>query len=421
MADWEGLLALAQTQVWGEFFDQPQRKIAVERARVRIPKIASRHGRVTDSRQFHRSVLEGLDVDFEWVQWVNYRNLVEVLLFTFGNDSVTGSDPFTHTYSTEVAPNSLPSFNLFLDQGIENITTHLSGCKVNELRLENQSSGILLATILGPGRGRNPNDNPPPPPLTLTAADCEQFGLIPFIFSGLSYRQGLNGVVRAVEQNIEALTIRLRNNLIKRVPSTDTTLVIEPVEGFVEVDGSFMMEMEDFTEFDAYTAHQQLDLQAIWTSGIYSLTITIGNAKITAHPIPEARGTSGRGVVRVEFTGLIDDTDTISAVLVTDQNVVTLGSSSSSSQSSSSSSSSSNSSSCSSCCSSSSSSSSSSSNSSSSSSSSSSSQSPSSSLSSSSSSSSNSSSSSRSSSSSSLSSSSSCSSKSTSSSASAGS
>ena len=84
MADWEGLLALAQTQDWGEYYDQPQRKIAVERGRVRVPVTLGRHGRATGSRQYHRSILEGIDIAFEWVQWVNYMNVVEGLLFAFG-------------------------------------------------------------------------------------------------------------------------------------------------------------------------------------------------------------------------------------------------------------------------------------------------------------------------------------------------
>jgi len=335
--EWEGLLGFTETQVWEDFADSPQRKIAVERARLNKPKIITQHGRTTDSRQYHRSVIEGLDINYEWSQWVNYRNLVEVLLFTFGDDTVTGSNPYTHSYSTEVSSNSLPSFSLFLDQGIgSSPTLNVNGCKVDELVLENTSSDILRATVRGAGQTHRNLAA-----LSLSADDCDQFGLEPFIFSDLTFSIGLNGATRSVDQSIEGLTIHIRNNLIKRIPSSNTTLVIEPIEGMTEVTGSFSMELEDWAEFDAFIANQQVDLRFLWITGIYSLTITIQNARITVHPLPEARGGSGRGVVAIEFQGLYDDNDTVTAVLITDQAENVLQSSSSSSQSSSSSSSSS--------------------------------------------------------------------------------
>lgn len=335
MANWEGLLALSHTQVWGDYSDQVQRKIAADGIRFRVPGRIEQYGRVTDSRELHRSVALGFDYDFEWVQWVSYRNIVEVLFFALGSEAVTGSDPYTHTYSTAAA---LPHFNTYIDQNIGNSPAlNICGCKVSALVLENNSADILRATVRGIGRSHRRISA-----LSVSATDDEQFALHPFIFSHLAFNQGLNGATRAIDRDIERLRISYENILRPRTPSSASQYIIEPREGIARVSGSFQMEMEDWDEFDVFIAGQQMDISAVWTYDAYSLTLTIAQARITEHPLPAAGG-NDRSVVEIRFVGLNDGSNTVSVVLVTDQTAVVYESSSSSSQSSSSSSSSSSS------------------------------------------------------------------------------
>jgi len=330
--EWEGVIGIAEEQVWGDAFRAATKKIACNTVSARTIPIVPDDTRATKTRMARLAVLTGLTEEFSWEQWVNPLNIGEVLKFVFGSVSTGGS--YTHTYSMATTAGGLPPFTLFVDRGVAaSPTKAIAGAKINQITIENSVADILLATVEGVGRTSSSKEA-----MSISAADCARFATDPFIFSDLAYRQALNGVALAADETIENLSIVINNNIVTDKRSADGSLYIqEPKAGMLEVTGSYDKEFESYAEYNAFIANQQLDLSFTWTSGTNILQLLIPNARITALPLPDIGGSSDRAMVTIEFRGLYDCTDSygISCILTNDETDFDLVSSSSSSSSSS--------------------------------------------------------------------------------------
>lgn len=341
MMEWEGIVGVGEEQVWGDGLNQPQKLIGVVSAEQVVTPIIPEDNRATKSRARRVAVLCGLDYAFNWQQWVNRSNIGEVLEYLFGSQSSAGSDPYTHTYAYVTTSLGLPGFTLFVDRGIgANPADALMGCVMNQVVFENSAADILMATCEGVGRERSQEAA-----ISLTSADCTRLGLDPFKFSQLTFKKGIDGAALVTDTTPERLSITITNNIVTDKRSADQSLYIQrPKAGIFEVTGAYDIEFEDYEEYDALVANQQLDVEATWSDGTYSLLLRVPNARITASPLGSIGGTSDRSMVTIEFSGLYDcdSSEVAHAVLVNDEAAIPASwSSSSSSQSSSSSSSSS--------------------------------------------------------------------------------
>ena len=336
---WEGIVGLAEEQVWGDGINNPTTLIGVISAGQIVEPIIPDDARATKIRAPRVAVLTGLNYAFNWQQWVNREVIGEALKYLYGSVQTSGGGPYTHTYAHATTDDGLPGFTFFVDRAIDgsNPTDALAGCIMNQGTFENAAADVLMATFEGVGRSRSQEAI-----ISISSAQCTELGLDPFIFSELTFRQGLNGAVLSTDTTIENLSIVINNNIVTDKRSADGSLFIQqPKAGMIEITGSFDVEMEDYLRFDAFEANQQVDVEATWSDGTYSLLIRVPNARFTAHPLPDIGGNSDRAVVTVEFRGLYDcdDSEVSHAVLVNDDAAVPISQSSSSSSISSSSSS----------------------------------------------------------------------------------
>lgn len=306
---WEGALGVGEETNYGVGV-APTRYIAPTRAIANPDPVVPEDVRATGTRYRFRSKLIGLDYSFDWEQWVEPRNMGEVLKFAMGSVQTTTPGGFVgnerrHSFSHA---DTLPSFSLSLDRSIgSNPTKRYTGSKINSLTLVDAPRDILLATVEGSSQKESEE--------AALAPDLSEFEYDPFTFDQLSVYIGLNGADPSYDSTVQRVQVVLNNDLITDKITANSSLYIAALPvGRFQITGEFDRQFESLTEYNAFIAHQQLDIRLVWfgdlmVANVYRLEIDAPFARITSLPLPEIAGASEEMVYTVAFEAFYYSTD----------------------------------------------------------------------------------------------------------------
>lgn len=309
MIQWEGATGLGEETNYGQGVS-PTRYIAVLRGNANPTRVGADDDRATGQRWRFRHPLLGFDYAFDWEQWVEPRNIGEVLKWALGKvESIPhpdeGSGEFRHTFS-HIA--SIPSFSLSIDRNVgSNPTIRYVGSRMNALTLENGARDVLRGTVEGASQKEEE--------VAALSPDTVEFEYDPYMFHQLSVYIGLNGASPAYDPKIERVQVAINNDLITDKVTANSSLYIAelPIGRFI-VTGEFDREFESKAEYNAFIANQQLDIRCKWlgiSMGVapYKIEYDIPDAVILSLELPEVAGATERGIYTVAFEAEYYDTD----------------------------------------------------------------------------------------------------------------
>ena len=230
--------------------------------------------------------------------------LATLLTHMFGDVQTTGSGPYTHTATfADLTGKSLTLQIGRPDAGGTVRPFTYSGVKIGSWTLEAAVGEIPKLTLEVTAKDEDTG--------TGLATASYPSGAVMFAFVDAKLEAG-----GAQVATVESFTLTVDNNLKTDRHKLDDALVLEQLQnGRRSVEGSFVAEFEDLTEYNRYVNGDEYELVLTFDNGTESLVITLNVRSDGNTPV---LSTEGILPLNVDFVGVsaTSDADLITAVLI---------------------------------------------------------------------------------------------------------